>query len=41
MEEVRDSRHFQMSNAISTDMKACPGGWTSRMPHLLGGTTGS
>jgi hypothetical protein len=41
MEEVQDSRDFQMSNAISTDIKACPRGWTSRMPHLLGDTTGS
>jgi hypothetical protein len=24
MEEVQDSRQFQMSKAISADMKACP-----------------
>jgi hypothetical protein len=26
MEEVQDSRHFQMSKAISADMKAAPAG---------------
>jgi hypothetical protein len=26
MKEVQDSRHFQISKAISTDMKAAPAG---------------
>jgi hypothetical protein len=33
MEKVEDSRHFQISKAIFTDMKADPAGWTLRMPH--------
>src|SRR5712671_154556 len=34
MEEVQGSRHFQISKAISTDMKASPAGWTPRMPQM-------
>jgi hypothetical protein len=33
MKEVQGSRHFQISKAISTNMRAGPAGWTSRMPH--------
>jgi hypothetical protein len=33
MEEVQDGRHFQISKAISADMKARLAGWMSRMPH--------
>ena len=33
MEGVQGSRHFQISKAIFTNMKAGPAGWTPRMPH--------
>jgi hypothetical protein len=39
MEEVQDSRHFQISKAISTDIKAGPVGWTSWMPPWGWGRT--
>jgi hypothetical protein len=39
MEKVEDSRDFQISKAISTDMRARPAGWTSRGASLAEGRT--
>src|SRR5258708_29548653 len=34
MEEVQDSRDFQIAKAIFMDMKGALAGWTSRMPQM-------